>query len=93
LLALAGLIAGSISNKFFKESKKADFLLVLLFTIFAMSLHYIFVLSLSKSLAIKFSEFFLCAVIPACIYTGLVSVPLYKFFINIYNLKEADDYL
>jgi len=92
-LGLTGLIAGLVRNKFFKESSRAEFLLVVSFTIFSMSLHYILVSFFSKLLIIKYPEFLRCAVIPACLYTGLVSMPLYKLFINIYNLKEADDYL
>ncbi|MFH0763750.1 MAG: rod shape-determining protein MreD [Candidatus Omnitrophota bacterium] len=92
-LGLTGLIAGSASDKFFKESKRAEFLAVVFFAVLSMSLHYIFVSFFSKSLAASYPEFFMSAVVPASLYTGLVSIPLYKIFMNIYNLKEADDYL
>lgn len=92
-LGLTGFIAGSISGKLFKDSSKAGFLSVAFFTILSMSLHYILVRLFSRSLAIGYPEFFISAVIPASLYTGLVSIPLYKFFVNAYNLKEADDYL
>ncbi|MCX5686287.1 MAG: rod shape-determining protein MreD [Candidatus Omnitrophica bacterium] len=92
-LGLTGFIAGLISNNFFKDSSRAEFLAVVFFTIWSMSLHYIFIWLFSKPLSISYPEFFISAVIPAGLYTGLVSIPLHKIFINIYNLKEADDYL
>ncbi|MDP3804266.1 MAG: rod shape-determining protein MreD [Candidatus Omnitrophota bacterium] len=92
-LGLTGLTVGLARNKFFKESSRAEFLVVLFFTAFSMSFHYLLILIFSKSLTIRYSEFFTCTIIPACLYTGLVSIPLYKILMNVYNLKEADDYL
>ena len=92
-LGLTGLIVGLASNKFFKESSRAEFIVVVFFTAFSMSIHYLLISFFSKSPTIRYPEFLLCSVIPTCLYTGLVSIPLYKIFINIYNLKEADDYL
>lgn len=92
-LGLAGFIAGLASDKFFKDSSRAVFLAVAFFTILSMSFHYIFVRFFSKTLAVGYPEFFMSVVIPAGLYTGFVSIPLYKIFVNTYNLKEADDYL
>lgn len=92
-LGVTGLIAGLISSKFFKESKKAEFLLVASFTVLSMSFHFMLTFFMPGSIAIRYSEFLFSAIIPACLYTGLASVPLYAIFIKIFNLKEADDYL
>ena len=93
ILGMTGFIVGAINTQFFKESKRADFILVFLFTIFSMVLHYAIVLVLSNSMALEFPEFFMRSVIPTSIYTGLFSVPIYRWLLNIYNLREAEDYL
>ena len=93
IMALAGLCVGMASDKFFKESKKAVFTVVLFTTILSMSAHYFLVYIFSKNFALNYFSYFLSSVMPACIYTGLVSIPLYIAFVNIYNLKEADDYI
>jgi len=93
ILGMTGFLAGAVNTQFFKESKRADFILVFLFTIFSMVLHYAIVLVFSNSMALEFSGFFMSSVIPAAIYTGLLSIPVYPWLLNIYNLKEAEDYL
>ena len=93
ILGLTGLVVGAINTQFFKESKRADFIFVFLFTIFAMSLHYIIVSIFSSSMALEFPEFFINSIIPTAIYTGLVSIPIFVKLLDIYNLKEAEDYL
>jgi len=92
-LGLTGLIVGAINAKFFKESKRAEFIIVLVFTAVSMSLHHILILVFSKYLAIGYQEYFFTSVIPSSIYTGLLSIPLYTILINSYNLKEVDDFL
>ncbi|MFA6141773.1 MAG: rod shape-determining protein MreD [Candidatus Omnitrophota bacterium] len=92
-LGLTGLVVGAISAKFFKESKRAEFIIALVFTAFFMSLHYFFTLLFSKYLAIGYREYFFSSIIPGSIYTGLLSIPLYALLINSYNLKEVDDFI
>jgi len=93
ILGVTGLLAGAVSAKFFKESKRTEFLLVTVFNAFAMSVHFLIVSILPGSLAFGFGGFFISSVIPASIYTGLLSVPVYRWLISFYNLKEAEDYL
>jgi len=93
ILSLSGFAAGIINTQFFKESKRADFIFVFGFTIFSMLLHYLIVSVISTSLALDFRDFFLGSVIPTAIYTGLVSIPIYVKLLDIYNLKETEDYL
>jgi rod shape-determining protein MreD len=93
ILALIGFTAGAINTQFFKESKRADFIFVVFFTIFSMSIHYIIALILSNTMAMGFRDFFVTSVIPSALYTGLLSVPIYVKLLDIYSLKEADDYL
>ncbi|MDO8524909.1 MAG: rod shape-determining protein MreD [Candidatus Omnitrophota bacterium] len=93
ILGITGLTAGAVNTKFFKESKRADFVFVFLFTVFSMALHYAIVLLLSNSMSFGFSEFFVSSVIPSAFYTAFVSIPVYVKLLDIYNLKEAEDYL
>jgi len=93
ILGMAGFLAGAVNTQFFKESKRADFLFASLFTLFSMSLHYLIVSFLSRSMALNFTDFFMTSAIPAAIYTGLVSIPVYLKLQDLFNLKEAADYL
>jgi len=93
ILSLTGLFAGTVNTKFFKESKRTEFLLVIVFNAFAMSIHFLIVSLMPGSLALEFGDFFLSSVIPASIYTGFLSVPVYRWLISFYNLKETEDYL
>ncbi|MDD5135988.1 MAG: rod shape-determining protein MreD [Candidatus Omnitrophica bacterium] len=93
ILALSGFIVGVINTQFFKESKRADFIFVLVFTALSMSLHYLIVSALVNSIALDFWDFFISSAIPTAVYTGLVSVPVYVKLLDIYHLKEAEDYL
>jgi len=93
ILASTGFLVGTINTQFSKESKRADFLFVTVFTIFSMSLHYIIVFILSNTTALDFRDFFISSVLPSAIYTGLVSIPIYARLLSAYNLREAEDYL
>ena len=93
ILGATGFIAGAVNTQLFKESKRADFIFVLIFTVFSMLIHYAIVAIISNSMALDFSDFFMNSVIPTAVYTGLVSIPVYVKFVNIYNLKEAEEYL
>ena len=92
-LAATGLMAGMVSEKFFKESKRMDFILVTAFSVFSMALHYAFVAVFSKSAIISFRDFFTSSVVPAAIYTGLASIPVFPALIRIFNLRELEEYL
>ena len=66
-------------------------MLVFSFTIFAMTLHYLIVSVYSKTLILELSDYFKSSVVPTSIYTGLVSIPIFSKFIDIYNLKEEEE--
>lgn len=92
-LGITGLTAGIIKEKFFKESGRTQFILVLFFTAFSMSLHFMIVSLFSKSTSMNFVEFAAISISPTAIYTALVSLPIFAKFIDIYNLKELEDLL
>ena len=90
---IVGFIVGTINTQFFRESKRADFILVFAFSIFASLCHYLIVAIISNSMALDLWDFFISSVMPTAIYTGLVSIPICVKLLDIYNLKEAEDYL
>ena len=93
IFALTGFLAGALNTKFFKESKRADLIFVFLSTIFSMALHYTVASLLSNSMALGFGEFFMTSILPTAAYTSLVAVPVIAKLLNIYGLREAEDYL
>jgi rod shape-determining protein MreD len=92
-LGLTGFAAGLLETKFFKESRMTQFTLMLFFTALSMTVHFIIVLFLSKQLSLDFLEYLSSSIIPSCLYTSLVSVPIFSKFINVFNLKEMEDLL
>lgn len=93
VLAFTGLTAGLLGSKFFKESRLTQFLLVIFFTAFSMTLHFVIVMFLSKQLSVDFFEYFSGSIVSASLYTSLVSVPVFSKFIDIFRLKEMEDLL
>ena len=91
ILAVTGFAVGVVRTKFFRESKITQAVLVFSFTIFAMTLHYLIVSVYSKTLILELSDYFKSSVVPTSIYTGLVSIPIFSKFIDIYNLKEEEE--
>ena len=92
-LGVTGLVAGVLNEKFSKESGHTQFVLVGLFTIFSMSVHFAFITLFSKSMALNFIEFLTTSAIPSSVYTALVGLPIFAKFIGIYNLKELEGLL
>jgi rod shape-determining protein MreD len=90
---LSGLVAGLLSTKVFKESKKTEFAIVFFFTVFSMSLHFMLVLVLSKALSLTFFEYFWSSILPTGLYTGLVAVPIFVKFIDMYDFRELQGLL
>ena len=93
IFAITGLLAGAVRTKFFKESKITQALLVLIFSIFAMTAHFIVALSVTRRLSVSMAEYIFSSVIPSSIYTSAVSVPIFLNFINLFGLKEDSEYL
>lgn len=93
IMAITGFTAGMINSQFSKESKRMEFIFVLFFTAFAMSLHFIMVRALSGPVLLKFSEFCIGSILPVAVYTGILSIPIYRKLLDVYNLREIEDYL
>lgn len=93
IIGLTGLVAGAINGKFFIESKATQFLAAFFFTAVSMTLHFMLVSALSKSLALSFSEYAAVSIVPTSLYTSLVAIPIFSKFIDMYNLKESEEFL
>jgi rod shape-determining protein MreD len=93
IMAAAGLMAGIVSDKFSRESKKAIFTVVLFFTLFSMSMRYILVIFLYQNPVLSYTGYLFSSILPASVYTGVLSIPLYVTFVNVYHLKEPEEYI
>ncbi len=93
IYGVTGFLAGLLSTKVFKESKKTEFAIVFFFTVFSMSLHFVLVSAFSRSLNLGYLEYFYSSVIPAGLYTSIVAVPIFVKFIDMYGLKELQGLL
>lgn len=93
IFATVGFLAGILSRAVIKESKMTQWLLVFFLTIFALVLHFAVVSRLSKLYNLSMSELFLASMLPAAIYTSLISIPIFSKFTDIYNLKDSQELL
>ena len=93
IFGVSGLIVGTLNTKFFKESKMTQLILVVAFTAFSMILHYSFVSVFSRSLGFGFSDYLINSVFPTSLYTGLVSIPIFAKFTDMYAIRELEHLL
>ncbi len=92
-LVFTGLIAGALSQKFFRESKSTQVFLIFLFTITSMFIHYALVSFLSKTSYISPYEYIFNLIIPSSIYTSIVSAIVFPILINKLELKKQEEFL
>jgi len=93
ILASAGLAAAIVSDNLFRESRATQFLLVFLSVCLSSSLHFFIFSAVSKNSNFNFYGFFLNSVIPTAIYTTAVSIPVFIRFIDMFKLREQDEFL
>lgn len=92
-LALTGFFAGILGSKFSRESKRTQGLLVLFLNAFSMTAHFIVVSVFSKWTNLDFGKYFVNSVIPASIYTALISIPVFFKLTDIYETRGSEEYL
>lgn len=90
VLGATGLVAGILNTKFFKESAGTQLVLAFSFAVFSMLAHYGLVL---KYASLGLAEYITCSVIPTGVYTAIIAVPIFSKLIDIYGLKESEDFL
>ncbi len=93
ILGITGFTVGVLNAKFFKDSKTTQLVLVFSFTIFSMMLHFTLVRIFSKAIILSLREYFVTSIIPTGIYTGIISIPIFSKFVEMYKLKELEDIL
>jgi len=92
-LSLAGLSAGFLSPKLFRESRSTQSLVVFFFTLLYLLIHYAISSSIASISYIRFSEYLLLSFVPVALYTAAISVPAFPLLINLFGLKEDAEYL
>ena len=93
IFAITGFLAGLLGTQFSRESRRTQFLLVMLLTAFSMTLHFAIVSVFSKRIYLDIGEYLAGSVIPTCVYTGIVSLPVFIKLTNLYKLRGSEDYL
>lgn len=93
IFGVTGLMSGVLNTKFFRDSKLTQLVLVFSFTAFSMLLHFLLVSVFSKFLTLGFWEYCLASVLPASIYTGIVSIPVFARLIAMYGLRRSEEFL
>jgi len=91
--ALTGFLAGLLGTQFSRESRKTQVLLVMFLTAFSMTLHFIIVSIFSKWIYLDFREYLTGSVIPTCIYTAIVSIPVFFRLMKAYKIKGSEEYI
>lgn len=93
IFALIGLVAGSLSGKLSRESKRLRALAVFFLTAASMALHFILSSVFSQAQPLRFPEYFMSSVVPASAYTAVVSVFIFLKLADRYGLKDSEEYL
>jgi rod shape-determining protein MreD len=93
LLALTGFLAGALGTKFSRESRAARLVIVMTLNFVSMGLHFILASAFSRGLDLGFGEYISGSVLPTCVYTALVSVPVFSKMMNMYNVRDSQEYL
>ncbi|MBN2452777.1 MAG: rod shape-determining protein MreD [Candidatus Omnitrophica bacterium] len=93
IFGLTGLLAGILGTKFSRDSARTRCLLVAVLTAFSMALHFFIASIFSGWIGLSFGGYFLGSVFPVCIYTALISIPIFFKLIEIYGLRGSEEYL
>ncbi|MFH1190207.1 MAG: rod shape-determining protein MreD [Candidatus Omnitrophota bacterium] len=93
IFAVTGYAAAFLGTQFSRESRRTQFLLVFLLTAFSMALHFAVVSFFSKRIHLDIVEYLAGSVIPTCVYTGLVSIPIFVKLAGAYGLRKPEYYL
>ena len=93
ILGITGFLAGVLGAKFSRDSKNTRILLVIFLTAFSMTAHYIIASIFSRRISLGFGGYFRAAVIPASIYTMLISIPIFYKLMKRYKVGGSEDYL
>jgi len=93
VLGATGFLAGALNSKFFRESKRSNFLLVFLFTLFSMVMHFALNALFTRYTSVGLTEYMFASAIPVSLYTSIISVPVFLKCIDLFGLKLGEDLL
>lgn len=92
-LSIAGIVIGSLSPKFFRESRVTQVSLVLSFSFISMLIHYYAVLLISGSGQMNLPEYIFGLILPSSVYTSVLSALIFPFLVKKFRLEEQEEYL
>jgi rod shape-determining protein MreD len=93
LLSLMGFVVGILSPKLFRESKLTQSLLVLVSSVFIMTIHYFISSMIFKNSYTAFWDYLCRLILPSGFYTAVFSAFLFPILVGRYRLKENAEYL
>jgi rod shape-determining protein MreD len=93
VLGITGLLVGMLNTKFYKESRMTQVGIVFVFSVFSMVVHYIFASSVLKFVNLGLLDYLASSIIPASLYTALVSFAVFPMLIEMYSLRDRRQFL
>jgi len=90
---VTGLLSGTVSSQFSKESKSVCVLLVAALCGVSMALHYLVTSLVSPYHALDFFEYLAGTIFPGSIATGIVAIIVLFYFQGIFTIKNGTDLL
>lgn len=93
ILGVTGLVVGGLNTKFSRDSQATQGLLVFLFTVFSMLIHFGIVSIFSRFMNLGPGEYIMTSVLPVSIYTAAVAVPLFGQLTRIFHLKISEEFI
>lgn len=93
VLGITGLVVGGLNTKFSRDSQLTQVILVFLFTVFSLLMHFGIVSMFSSFTSLGLGEYFMISVLPVSIYTTLISIPVFSQLIRIFNLKMPEEFI
>lgn len=93
VFGVAGFLSGTVSSKFYRESRSTQFFFMFGLTLFSMCLHYIVSAIFLKSPNLLFATFFFATAMPSALYTALLTIPVFKKLLDVFNLRDYRDSL
>jgi rod shape-determining protein MreD len=93
VFGLTGFLIGVLNNSFFRESDMNRFFLVFIASVFAMALRYAAFLFVTKNVNITFADYLATSVLPVCLYTVIVAVPVFRKLLASSRFKEEQEFL
>ena len=91
ILGSAGVGAGFLNTKFFKESKATQVFIVFSLALLSMLGRFACGALLGAVSRINFYDYLISSALPVSAYTAVVSIPVSSKFIDIYHLREPDE--